>query len=121
MYCKAHGGGKRCSFAGCTKGAEGSTPLCKAHGGENAAFLIEVAFAPKVYMEAQNFVLLTVVERGVLLQVAPRVHVAVPTAALGMVEVSDASLKDVGRVLKGAQIFARPMVEESDVAGRWKV
>ena len=25
-------GGKCCSFAGCTKGVEGSAPLCKAHG-----------------------------------------------------------------------------------------
>jgi len=33
MFCKAHGGGKRCIIAGCNKGAEGSTPLCKGHGG----------------------------------------------------------------------------------------
>ncbi|THU51600.1 hypothetical protein C4D60_Mb06t32720 [Musa balbisiana] len=33
MFCKAHGGGKRCSFSGCAKGAEGSTPFCKGHGG----------------------------------------------------------------------------------------
>lgn len=33
MFCKAHGGGKRCTFEGCTKGAEGSTPFCKGHGG----------------------------------------------------------------------------------------
>ncbi|KAH1098762.1 hypothetical protein J1N35_015683 [Gossypium stocksii] len=33
MFCKAHGSGKRCIFVGCTKGAEGSTPLCKGHGG----------------------------------------------------------------------------------------
>lgn len=93
-------------------------PHCARHMvGESAAFSMEVAFAPKVYMEAQTFVLLMVVGRGVLLQVAPRVHVAVPTVALGMVGVSDAGLKVVGKVLKGAQIFARPMAEESDVAG----
>ncbi|KAF2313399.1 hypothetical protein GH714_010776 [Hevea brasiliensis] len=34
MFCKAHGGGKRCTAPGCTKGAEGSTPFCKGHGGE---------------------------------------------------------------------------------------
>lgn len=33
MFCKAHGGGKRCTAPGCTKGAEGSTPFCKGHGG----------------------------------------------------------------------------------------
>lgn len=33
MFCKAHGGGKRCTALGCTKGAEGSTPFCKGHGG----------------------------------------------------------------------------------------
>lgn len=33
MFCKAHGGGKRCTFLGCTKGAEGSTNFCKGHGG----------------------------------------------------------------------------------------
>lgn len=33
MFCKAHGGGKRCSVLGCTKGAEGSTSFCKGHGG----------------------------------------------------------------------------------------
>jgi hypothetical protein len=33
MFCKAHGGGKRCIIQDCNKGAEGSTPLCKGHGG----------------------------------------------------------------------------------------
>jgi len=33
MFCKAHGGGKRCIIKDCNKGAEGSTPLCKGHGG----------------------------------------------------------------------------------------
>ncbi|KOM36938.1 hypothetical protein LR48_Vigan03g031900 [Vigna angularis] len=56
-------------------------------------------------------------EKLLIMQVAPRVHVAVPTVALGMVGVSDAGLKVVGKVLKGAQTFARPMAEESDVAG----
>ncbi|PIN20094.1 hypothetical protein CDL12_07218 [Handroanthus impetiginosus] len=33
MFCKAHGGGRRCMFLGCMRGAEGSTPFCKGHGG----------------------------------------------------------------------------------------
>lgn len=93
-------------------------PHCARHTvGGNAAFLMEVAFAQKVCMEALTSVLLMVVERGVLLQVAPRVHVAVLTVVSGMVGGSDASMKAVGRVLKGAQISARHMVEESDVVG----
>merc|ERR1712146_548159 len=32
-YCKAHGGGKRCSVAGCSKSARGSSGLCIGHGG----------------------------------------------------------------------------------------
>jgi hypothetical protein len=32
-HCKAHGGGKRCQEADCTKGAEGDTGHCSAHGG----------------------------------------------------------------------------------------
>jgi len=32
-FCKAHGGGKRCTHPDCSKGAEGSTAFCKAHGG----------------------------------------------------------------------------------------
>ena len=31
--CKAHGGGKRCEEAGCSKSAQGATARCKAHGG----------------------------------------------------------------------------------------
>ena len=31
--CKRHGGGKRCLFNACTKSAVGSTTLCKLHGG----------------------------------------------------------------------------------------
>lgn len=93
-------------------------PHCARHMvGGSAAFSMEVAFAQRVCMEAQTSVLLMVVERDVLLQVAPRVHVAVLTVVLGMVGVSGASLKDVGRVLKEAQISARPMVEESDAVG----
>jgi hypothetical protein len=34
MFCKAHGGGKRCQYpAGCSKGADGRTMFCIAHGG----------------------------------------------------------------------------------------
>lgn len=58
-----------------------------------------------------------VVERGVRFPVAPRVHVAVLTVVLGMAGVSVASLKAVGSLLKGAQISARPMVEENGVTG----
>ncbi|KAI9121078.1 hypothetical protein K1719_008111 [Acacia pycnantha] len=47
MFCKAHGGGKRCSFAGCTKGAEGSTPLCKAHGGGKRCLFNGGGLCPK--------------------------------------------------------------------------
>ncbi|CAI8617877.1 unnamed protein product [Vicia faba] len=47
MFCKAHGGGKRCSFAGCTKGAEGSTPLCKAHGGGKRCLFNGGGICPK--------------------------------------------------------------------------
>ncbi|GKA96954.1 hypothetical protein Tco_0824848 [Tanacetum coccineum] len=32
-YCKAHGGGSRCQYLGCTKSAEGRTKHCIAHGG----------------------------------------------------------------------------------------
>ncbi|OIT38146.1 putative wrky transcription factor 19 [Nicotiana attenuata] len=32
MFCKAHGGDKRCKFAGCAKSAQVSTNFCKAHG-----------------------------------------------------------------------------------------
>ncbi|EYU23400.1 hypothetical protein MIMGU_mgv1a004206mg [Erythranthe guttata] len=32
-FCKAHGGGRRCEFLGCTKSAEGRTDFCIAHGG----------------------------------------------------------------------------------------
>ena len=31
--CIAHGGGKRCSVDGCTKSAQGKTDTCIAHGG----------------------------------------------------------------------------------------
>ena len=31
--CAAHGGGKRCTVKGCTKGAEGKSDKCVAHGG----------------------------------------------------------------------------------------
>jgi hypothetical protein len=34
MFCKAHGGGKRCQYPeGCDKSAKGSTMFCIAHGG----------------------------------------------------------------------------------------
>jgi hypothetical protein len=34
MFCKAHGGGKRCQYPeGCDKSARGQTMFCKAHGG----------------------------------------------------------------------------------------
>lgn len=85
--------------------------------GASVAFSMVVVFVQKAYTEGQTFVLLMVVERGVLFPVAPRVHVAVPTVVLGMVGVNAASLKAVGRVLKGAQISARPMVEENDAIG----
>ena len=53
-------------------------PHCARHTvEENAAFSMVVVFAQRVYMVAQTSVLLMVVERGVLLQDAPRVHVAV--------------------------------------------
>jgi hypothetical protein len=32
-HCKAHGGGKRCQTADCTKSAQPGTPHCVAHGG----------------------------------------------------------------------------------------
>ena len=32
-FCKAHGGGKRCTFPNCTKSAEGATDFCSTHGG----------------------------------------------------------------------------------------
>ena len=90
-------------------------PHCVRHMvGGSAAFSMEVAFAQKVCMEALTSVLLMVVERGVLLQVAPRVHVAVLTVVSGMVGGRDASLKGVGRAHEGAQIFARHMVGESE-------
>lgn len=83
----------------------------------SVAFSMVVVFVQKAYTEEQTFVLLMVVERGVLFPVAPRVRVAVPTVVLGTAGVSGASLKAVGRVLKGAQISARPMEEESGVIG----
>jgi hypothetical protein len=33
LYCKAHGGGKRCGHEGCPKSAAGSTRFCIGHGG----------------------------------------------------------------------------------------
>jgi hypothetical protein len=33
LYCKAHGGGKRCTFPSCTTAARGGGTLCQAHGG----------------------------------------------------------------------------------------
>lgn len=33
--CIKHGGGKRCTFEGCTRSAQGRTTLCMAHGGGN--------------------------------------------------------------------------------------
>lgn len=41
---------------------------------ESGASLMEVGFAQRVFMEVQTSVLLMVEERGVLSQVAPRVH-----------------------------------------------
>lgn len=33
FFCAAHGGGKRCKFDGCNKSAVGGSNLCTAHGG----------------------------------------------------------------------------------------
>lgn len=55
---------------------------CARHmAGGNVASSMVVVFAQRVYMEAQTSVLLMVVERGVLLLAAPKVHVAVLIAA----------------------------------------
>ncbi|KAG5248540.1 loricrin-related protein [Salix suchowensis] len=54
-YCKAHGGGKRCIFAGCTEGAEGSTPLCKGHGGGKRCLFDGGGICPKSVHGGTNF------------------------------------------------------------------
>jgi hypothetical protein len=33
LFCKAHGGGKRCTHEGCAKSAAGATSFCIGHGG----------------------------------------------------------------------------------------
>lgn len=85
--------------------------------GENAASLMVVGSAQKVYTEAQIFVLPMVVEKDVPFPAAPRVHVAALIVVLSMVEGSGASLKTVERVPKVAQTSAKLMVGESDAAG----
>lgn len=91
--------------------------FAKHMGVESGVSLMVVVSAPKVYMEAQTFVLLMVVGRGVLFQDAPRVLEGVLIVVLGMEEGSAASLKTVKRVLKVAPTFARLMVVVSVAAG----
>lgn len=85
--------------------------------GESVASLMGVGFAQKVYMGAQTFVLLMVVERGVLCQDAQKVLVGALIAVSDMVEASDANSRTVERVPKGAQTSAKPMEVENDAHG----
>lgn len=105
------------SLLAAPKELKGVHLFAKHMGVESGVSLMVVVSAPKVYTEAQTFVLPMVVGRGVLFQDAPRVLEGVQIVVLGMGEGNAASLKTVKRVLKVAPTFARLMVVVSVAAG----
>lgn len=84
---------------------------------ENAVSLMEVGFAPKVYMVARTSALRTVVGKDVLCQGVRRVRVVALTVVSSMVVENAANLWGVGRAHKVAPTFARLMVEGNAARG----
>lgn len=78
---------------------------------------VVVVFARKVYMVELSTVLPMVGAKDVLYLSAQRVQEGGPTIVFVMVVEKDASMRDVEKVRKAAQIFARHMAVVSDALG----
>lgn len=104
-------------FKGVQKVLKGAHHSAKGTVEENAAFMMVVVSARRVFMGGLITVLPMVEENGVLLRAVQRVHVAALIAVLNTAVENVAGSITAVKVLKGVQITARLTVEGKGACG----
>ncbi|KQJ87409.1 hypothetical protein BRADI_4g10940v3 [Brachypodium distachyon] len=115
--CVKHGGGKRCKYDSCGKGAQGKTDFCVDMVGKDGASLKD---AGRLLKGRQVFALHMAGEGDASLKDVGRVRKGKMITVPNMVERDTIRCVNlsmvVASVLKGEQIFALPMVGEGDAS-----